>query len=131
MEHSVLGHTRWTFSAGWIPAQSTGREPEYTSRNVLCVLNTSSGDACVRVTVYHEDRDPISPYEILVPASRVRHVRINDLIDPEAVPLGRPYGLVLISDAPIVAQLVYVDTRKNNLAVAMISGVPDVGRRSS
>jgi hypothetical protein len=35
----------------------------------------------------------------------VRHVRVNDLIDPQAPPLCRPYGAVVRSQLPLVIQL--------------------------
>lgn len=118
------GSTRWFFSAGVIPDHGTGHEPEYTSRNELCLLNTGVAEACVRLTVFHSDRDPVGPYEIRVEGRRVRHLRVNDLIAPEAVPLGRPLGLVLESDEPVVAQLRYVDTRRGGLTVTAIPGLP-------
>ncbi|MFC7403321.1 sensory rhodopsin transducer [Citricoccus sp. GCM10030269] len=117
-------HTHWTFPAGYIPSRSTGHEPEYTSRNVLCLLNATDRDACVRLTVFHEDRNPVDPYEVLVPRQRVRQVRVNDLIDPEAVPLGQPYGVVLASDVPVSAQLLSVDTADGHYAVTILPGFP-------
>lgn len=121
---AVYGQTGWVFSAGWIPAASTGPEPEYTSRNTLCLLNTGSQGACVRATVFHEDQDPVGPYEIMVPSHRVRHVRINDLIDPEAIPLDVPYALVLESDHPVVAQMLYLDSRGEQLSVSHLNPAP-------
>lgn len=118
------GQTNWVFSAGWIPAASTGPEPEYTSRNTLCLLNTGSQETCVRATVFHEDKDPVGPYEIIVPSQRVKHVRINDLIDPEAVPLDAPYALVLESDHPVVAQIIYLDSRGEHLSVSHLNPAP-------
>lgn len=118
------GSTTWFFSAGLIHAHGTGHEPEYTSRNDLCLLNTAYDDACVSATVYHHDDEPVGPYEILVPARRVRNVRVNDIIDPEAVPLDQPYGLALDSDVPVVAQLVAVDTRRDGIAVTALPGLP-------
>lgn len=118
------GHSRWFFSAGMIPEHGTGREPEFTSRIELCLLNTGAGEVCVRLTVFHADRDPVGPYEIRVEGRRVRELRLNDLIAPEAVPLGRPLGLVLDSDRPVVAQLRYVDTRRDGLTVTAIPGLP-------
>ena len=123
-DHPAHGHTRWFFSAGLIPARSTGHEPEFTSRTELCLLNTGADEACVHLTVFHTDRDPVGPYEIRVAGRRVREVRLNDLIDPEAVPLGEPLGLVLESDLPVVAQLRSVDTRRDGLAVTAIPGLP-------
>ncbi|MCT1434099.1 MULTISPECIES: sensory rhodopsin transducer [Dietzia] len=123
-ETDAHGSTRWFFSAGFIPEHGTGHEPEYTSRTELCLLNTGADEACVRLTVYHSDRDPVGPYEIRVEGRRVRELRVNDLIAPEAVPLGRPLGLVLESDVPVVAQLRYIDTRRGGLAVTAVPGLP-------
>ncbi|WP_206447216.1 sensory rhodopsin transducer [Agrococcus sp. KRD186] len=115
--------TRWALSAGWIPERSTGHEPEATSRNVLCLLNTTERDGCASIMIYHEDAEPVGPYEVPVRARRVRHIRINDLIDPEAVPLGVPYGIAVECDVPMVVQLALVDTSDGRYAVALLGGV--------
>ncbi len=119
-----LGRTSWVFSAGFAPSQSTGQEPEFTSRNTLCLLNTAFEEACVRLTVFHDDAEPVGPYEILVDPRRVRHQRINDLIEPEAVPLDAPFGLVVESDVPVVAQLYYFDSRGGALSASHLNPAP-------
>ncbi|WP_022872597.1 sensory rhodopsin transducer [Nesterenkonia alba] len=118
------GRTRWVFSVGFAPSQSTGEEPEFTSRNTLCLLNTGQREACVQLMIYYEDAAPVGPYEIPVAAQRVKHQRINDLIDPAAVFLDTPYGLVVSSDEPIIAQLYYLDSRNGHLAVSHINPAP-------
>lgn len=122
-ENATMGKTHWAFAAGFMPESSTGHEPEFTSRDELCLLNTSSSDACAEVTVYHDDQDPVGPYTIEVPARRVRHVRVNDLIDPQAIPLGVPYGLTVSSDRPLVIQMRHIDTSQAELGVAITSGL--------
>jgi hypothetical protein len=107
-----LGRRTWVIPAGRIPEDTTGREPEYTSRDEMCVLNAGDEDARLAATVFHADRDPVGPYRFEVPAQRVRHVRANDLIDPEAVPLGVDYAIVLESDVPVVVQHVRLDSRR-------------------
>lgn len=119
---SSHGHTSWAFAGGHIPATSTGAEPEFTSREELAVLNTGPEDAHLRLTVYHHDADPVGPYELEVGPRRVRHVRINDLIDPRAIPLGVPYGLLVDSDVPVIVQLTRVDTRREGVSTAFIAG---------
>jgi hypothetical protein len=52
----------------------------------------------------------------------VCQTRINDLIDPEAVPLGVPYGLVVRSDVPVVVQLSRLDTRAAEVAITIVNG---------
>ena len=122
--HQIGARTTWTFAAGFMPDGSTGHEPEYTSRDELTLLNTTDDDATVDVSVYHADKEPVGPYRCHVPARRVNAVRVNDLIDPQAVPLGVPYAMVLVSDVPIVAQLTHLDTRQAALGVAITSGLP-------
>ncbi|GGA75260.1 hypothetical protein GCM10011490_27520 [Pseudoclavibacter endophyticus] len=123
-EIAALGRTTWAFAAGHMPDGSTGHEPEFTSRDELCLLNVTDTEACAELTIFHEDRDPVGPYRIAVPASRVKHTRINDLIDPEAIPLGAPYGMTVVSDVPLIVQLRHLDTRQAELGVAITSGVP-------
>lgn len=124
MTTDIGARTAWTFAAGFMPEESTGHEPDFTSRDELFVLNTSEGDATISIEVYHLDRDPVGPYEVPVAARRVRPVRVNDLIDPQAVPLGVPYALVVTSDVPVVVQLVHVDTRQEALGISITSGLP-------
>lgn len=119
----TLGSRAWAFPGGHIPAESVGHEPEATSREELCLLNIGEEGAAVEVVIHHHDGDPVGPYPLSVEAGRVRHVRINDLIDPQAVPLGVPFGVVVRSDVPIVAQMVRVDTSSGSRALGIASGI--------
>ncbi|WP_147106798.1 sensory rhodopsin transducer [Nesterenkonia populi] len=123
-EAAGLGRTEWVFSAGFAPSQSSGQEPDFTSRNTLCLLNTADRPACVNLVLYYEDTDPVGPYEIRIEPRRAKHQRINDLIEPQAPWLDKPYGLVVESDTPVVAQLHYLDSRNGQLAVSHINPAP-------
>lgn len=123
----ALGATVWVFPAGRIPPDSTGREPEFTSRDELCILNTGTDPAQLTITVFHDDQDPVGPYEIEVAAQRVCRVRVNDLIDPEAVPYDTPYGLVVRSDREVVVQHLHLDTRRAEDSLFVASGFPATG----
>lgn len=114
-----VGRRRWGFAAGYLPDGSTGPEPWFTSRDELCVLNAGPSIAHLELTIYHEEVDPVGPYRLTVGAKRVCHARINDLIDPEAVPLGVPYGLVIESTVPVLVAFRHYDTRRAELAVAI------------
>ncbi len=120
----AIGHTQWTFAAGFVPVESTGPEPEFTSRDELCVLNTGDDAAHLSIMIYHCDDEPVGPYEVTVGAQRVSHFRINDLIDPQAIPLGVPYGAVVESTVPVVVQMSRLDTRTGHLSSAIASGHP-------
>lgn len=107
---SPLGRRRWAISAGFVPAQGTGEEPQFTSRDCLSLLNAGEVTANVRVRVWYAHRDQAGPYRLVVAPRRMRAVRINDLIFPEAVQLEVPYGLSLESDQPVVVQFTRMDT---------------------
>jgi len=107
-----MGARRWAIAEGYIPARSTGPGPEMTSHETACLLNASDEDAHVEITIYFSDREPAGPYRITVPARRTRHVRFNDLRDPEPIPAATDYASVIESDVPIVVQHTRLDSRQ-------------------
>ena len=52
------------------------------------------------------------PYHVTVPARRTKHVRFNDLTDPEPIPRATDYASVIESDVPIVVQHTRLDSRQ-------------------
>lgn len=112
-----IGRRRWAIAEGYIPASSTGPAPEMTSHETACILNTTDQDARITITIYFADRDPAGPYQIAVPSRRTRHVRFNDLKDPEPIPKGTPYASVIESDVPVVVQHTRLDSRQSENAL--------------
>ena len=108
----AIGRRRWAIAEGWIPPSSHGPEPEMTSHETACLLNVSDEEAHVEITIYFSDREPIGPYKITVPPRRTKHVRFNDLDDPEPVPRATDYASTIISDVPIVVQHTRLDSRQ-------------------
>ena len=84
-----------------------------TSHETACLLNTSDQDAHVKITIYFSDRDPVGPYQVIVPANRTIHLRFNDLKDPEQIPRGTDYASLIESDIPIIVQHTRLDSRQN------------------
>ena len=111
-KHTIVGHTRWAIAEGYIPGKSTGRGPEFTSHETACLLNTSDRDALVRITIFYTDREPVGPYTLTLPARRTRHLRFNELIDPEPIPRDTNYASLIESDVPIVVQHTRLDSRQ-------------------
>lgn len=122
-----IGRTRWAIAEGYIPAWSNGPAPQLTSHETACLLNTSVQRAEVRITVYFEDRDPAGPYIIGVPARRTRHIRFNELEDPEPIPVDTPFASVLESDVPIVVQHTRLDSRQAENALMTTMAFPADG----
>lgn len=108
----IIGRKKWAIAEGYIPAYGTGPAPEFTSHEAACILNTSDADAHVEIMVYFSDREPVGPYTLTVAARRTRHVRFNNLDDPEPIPLGTDYSSVITSDVPIVVQHTRLDSRQ-------------------
>lgn len=107
-----IGKRRWAIAEGYIPGWSNGPEPEFTSHETACLLNTSDEEASVEITVYFSDREPVGPYRLTVSPRRTRHVRFNELADPEPVPKDTDYASVIESDVPIVVQHTRLDSRQ-------------------
>lgn len=110
--NEAIGSTRWAIAEGYIPAWSNGPAPEFTSHETACILNTNATDAHVEITIYFSDRDPVGPYRVTVGGRRTKHLRFNELKDPEPVPKGTDYASVFVSDVPIVIQHTRLDSRQ-------------------
>jgi hypothetical protein len=82
------------------------------SHETVCLLNASDQDAHVEITIFYADREPVGPYRVTVPARRTKHLRCNDLKDPEPIPHETDYACVIESDVPIVVQHTRLDSRQ-------------------
>ena len=112
-----IGRTRWAIAEGYIPSYGHGHEPEFTSHETACLLNVSDQDAQVVITIFFTDREPAGPYRVMVPARRTRHIRFNDLTDPQPIPRGTDYASLIESDVPIVVQHTRLDSRQAETAL--------------
>jgi hypothetical protein len=112
-----IGRTHWAIAEGWIPPYSHGPEPAMTSHETACILNANDRHAQVEITIFYSDRDPVGPYCVTVPARRTKHVRFNDLNDPEPIPRGTDYASTIVSDVPIVVQHTRLDSRQSDNAL--------------
>ena len=107
-----IGRKRWAIAEGYIPSWSNGPEPQMLSHETVCLLNASDEDAQVALTIFYADREPGGPYELSLPARRTRHVRFNDLTDPEPIAKDTDFATVVESDVPIVVQHTRLDSRQ-------------------
>jgi hypothetical protein len=116
MENSI-GKKIWVIAEGYIPGYGHGKEPEFTSHETACILNTSARDAQISITIFFADRDPAGPYHLVVPARRTKHIRFNDLKDPERIPHDTDYASVIMSSVPVVVQHTRLDSRQVENAI--------------
>lgn len=119
-----LGNKTWVIAEGYIPDASTGPSPDFTSHETACILNASDVDANVKIYIYFSDRDPVGPYSFKVKAQRTKHVKFNDLKDPESIPKATDYSSVIESDVPIVVQHTRLDSRQSENALLSTIAYP-------
>src|SRR3954447_23961078 len=90
-----IGYRRWAIAEG----QLSDADGE-----TACILNASSNDAHIALTIFFPDREPAGPYRLVVPARRTVHMHYGALDDPEPIPRGTDYSSVIESDVPVVVQ---------------------------
>ena len=113
----ALGKKVWVIAEGYIPPYGTGKEPEFTSHETACILNTGEEKAEVEITLFFADKDPVGPYKVSVEPRRTKHLRFNDLEDPEPVPRGSDYASIIESNVPVVVQQTRLDSRQSENAL--------------
>lgn len=109
---NLVGKKIWAIAEGYIPEWSHGKEPEFESHGTVCILNANDPDAHLEIYLYFEDKEPAGPYKVIVPARRTKHIRFNNLIDPEPVPRGTDFASMILSDTPVVVQHTRLDSRQ-------------------
>lgn len=113
------GARRWYFPDGYLPK---GRRGDLVSHESICILNVNEEDAKVKITVFFEDEGPIT-FEILVPSKRDIHIRLDqEKVIGCKLPRGKPYGITLESNIPIIAQLSRMDVSENHYTLMTTIG---------
>ena len=122
----AIGSNQWVIAEGYIPGQSSSRQRRFISHETACMLNAGDRDAHIEIMIYFSDRDPVGPYKVTVPSKRTKHLRFNDLKDPENIPRDTDYSSVISSDVPIVVQHTRLDSRRaeNSLLSTIAYSVP-------
>jgi hypothetical protein len=113
----AIGKRRWAIAEGYIPSESAFSDRALISHETACILNAGDRDAHVTITIFFADREPVGPYRVTVGARRTLHLRFNDLVDPQPVPLDIDYASVFESDVPIIVQHTRLDSRRAELAL--------------
>jgi|ERR1035437_9307912 hypothetical protein len=106
-----VGRNSWVIADGWIPPGSTGDDPALISHEAACILNANEEPANVLFSIFFNDRDPVGPVALTIPARRILHQNLEAL---PGAPLSRgiDYCLLIESDQPIVVQHTRLDSRQ-------------------
>lgn len=112
----MQGKNVWVIPDGFMSATEI---PEYVSHEAVCVLNLSETDAEIRITVYFEDREPLSGFTAECKAKRTNHIRLDKIKNSEgiAIPKEVPYALLVESSVPVVCQHSRMDVSDPNITL--------------
>ncbi|OQB20359.1 MAG: Anabaena sensory rhodopsin transducer [Firmicutes bacterium ADurb.Bin182] len=117
----TYGKKVWLIPDMYWPAKTT--PGEYVSHESVCVINTQDTDCEVTLTLYYEDREPITPLYAFCGARRTHHIRMDLIRDPDGnpIPKGVPYAALVECSVPVVVQYTRVDTTQaaNSLMTTM------------
>ncbi len=120
--YQACGHKHWVIPDGYIPELSSG---QLTSHESICVLNSSTEEALLRITIFFEDRDPMEEILYVVPPRRTKHIRTSSLAgNGESIPAGVPYAIEIRSDIPVVVQYSRLDATQAENALMSVMAYP-------
>lgn len=120
-----LGSLVWAIPEGYIPSGSVDpNDRTLISHEAACLLNLSDVDASISITVFFEDREPSGPYRLTLPGRRTKHLRFNDLSEPEKIPRDTSYASVIEASVPIIVQHTRLDSRNPNIALLSTIAFP-------
>lgn len=113
------GAKRWYFPDGYLPS---GKKNNISSHESICILNANKENAEIKIILFFEDEDPIS-FKITVPPERDVHIRLDEeKIIGFKLPREKPYGIMLESNIPIVAQLSRLDISEDHYTLMTTVG---------
>lgn len=119
---SATGEKIWIIPDGYIPELSSGA---LTSHESICVLNTSTEDAQLNITIFFEDRDPIEDISEVVAGRRTKHIRTSSLNNKGTyIPVGVPYAIEVKSNIPIIVQYSRLDSTQAENALMSVMAHP-------
>lgn len=118
-----IGRRVWIIPDGYIPERSSGH---FVSHEAVCVVNLGDEDAHLSITVYFEDREPMTGFTATCGARRTNHVRLDVIAtqESEKIPVGVPYALKVESDQPVVVQYSRMDTTQAEMALMTTIAYP-------
>lgn len=123
-QQSEFGSKTWYFADGWMPYQQMTLENDLLGHESLMIMNCQDKAANVTLDLFYEDKEPTEDILIVVPAKRVKCVRLDhpDEIGGVVIPRNVQYAIRLRSDIEVVIQYGRLDVTQPNLAFMALMG---------
>lgn len=125
MAMSAQGAKTWFIPDGYLAAP-IGTDKGYKNHEAICVINTTDQDAHLVIVFYFADREPIRDIEVIIPAERCIHLRLDEpsQIGGYVIPFDTPYGARIQSDAPVVVQYSRMYATVHNISLMTTMAYP-------
>ena len=119
----AYGKKVWLIPDGFLHSVSLN---DQVSHEAVCVLNTSDKDAVISLTLYFEDREPMTGFKAECNAGRTHHIRLDRIVSENGkkIPRDTPYALLVESTEPVVAQYSRLDTSAVEMALMTTIAYP-------
>lgn len=114
----IDGAKTWYIPDAYL-AQPVTDDPIYKNHEAVCVLNTTNEDAVLVLDFYFADRAPHENVEVIVPAKRCHHIRLDDpkQVGGYRIPFDVPYGIRIRSQAEVVVQYSRMHATTHNISL--------------
>ena len=124
MKSEGVGSRIWFIPDGYLPVNPV--PTELPSHEAVCLLNVGDQPAHVDVTIYFEDREPLTGIKAIVGPQRCLHLRLDkpEMLGGIKIPSGVPYALKVESDQRVIVQHSRLDVTQPNLALFTTMGYP-------
>lgn len=118
------GKKNWYIVDGWLPQPDEVKNAGLKGHEALMILNCQPVDAEVFIDIYYEDREPDENIRTVVPARRVKCLRMDNPKHLNGIVLGREtqYSLRVRSNTDVVVQYGRMDVTQPNLAFIGLIG---------
>lgn len=121
---SKQGAKNWYIVDGYLPYAGKVEGEPFEGHEAVMILNCQEIAAEVFMDIYYEDRDPDEQIPIVVPAKRVKCLRMDRPEDIGGIRLDRQlqYSLRFRSNVEVVIQYGRMDIAQPNLAYIGMMG---------
>ncbi len=112
----MIGKLTWLIPDGYMNPTANG---DFVSHEAVCALNVTDTEAHIKLTIFFEDRDPMTGFTAVCGAKRTNHIRLDKLVNDagEKIPHGVSYAVLVESDVPVVMQHSRMDVSQPEMAL--------------
>ena len=112
----MYGKKVWVIPDGFM---SDSEIEGFVSHEAVCVLNLSEKDAEIHLTVFFEDREPMTGFKAECKVKRTNHIRLDKIKNDKGLKIPHEvlYALLVESNTDIICQYSRMDVSDPNITL--------------